>query len=235
MTGVLTEIARRRPVTGITDRGDVWPIGDGLRHGAPPHLRPAAGLVAGTRVSTEFGWRAVETLRPGDRVLTFDEGLQGVVSVTMNPASPQGGTPKLIHVPKGALGNCAPLHVLPCQRLLIDTGRAEGLIGDPFVLVTAQALVGYKGISAAPGNALAVKLRFARALLVFAEGAAVLHCPATPDSAAATDPDRPGYRQLSPQHEAQLVASLRRGDGGMVAAPAQPWGSAQAARPRLVS
>ncbi len=35
----------------------------------------ASGMVAGTKVATEMGWRRVEGILPGDKVLTFDCGL----------------------------------------------------------------------------------------------------------------------------------------------------------------
>ena len=38
------------------------------------------GLVAGTRIATAMGWRAVEAIAVGDLVLTFDNGLQPVVA-----------------------------------------------------------------------------------------------------------------------------------------------------------
>ena len=39
------------------------------------------GLMAGTRVASNLGWRAVEALAPGDLVLTFDNGMQPIAEV----------------------------------------------------------------------------------------------------------------------------------------------------------
>ncbi|MGC9420245.1 MAG: Hint domain-containing protein, partial [Rhodovulum sp.] len=41
----------------------------------------ASGFAAGTEIATTLGWRTVETLQPGDRVLTFDHGSQPVRAV----------------------------------------------------------------------------------------------------------------------------------------------------------
>ncbi len=40
------------------------------------------GLVAGTKVATTAGWAKVETITEGQKVLTFDGGLQAVVAIT---------------------------------------------------------------------------------------------------------------------------------------------------------
>ena len=226
MTPVSNGHARRLPVASMMDRGTVWPIDDMLRQG-PPRLREATGLLAGTRVSTEFGWRAVEDLRPGDRVLTFDDGLQPVAHVALIPAA---GPRTVMQIPKSALGNRAALRVVPGQRLLIDTASAESVIGEPFVLIRAQALLGYKGIVPAMDKGPSVRLVFDRPQMVFAEGSAVLHCHGP--ERACTDP---GVPMLSPAREVLLAARLRRGAQGTAQTPAQPWGAAQAARPRLVS
>ena len=39
------------------------------------------GLIEGTTVATQDGWRAVETLRKGESLLTFDGGAQQVIAV----------------------------------------------------------------------------------------------------------------------------------------------------------
>ena len=39
------------------------------------------GLMAGTRVASNLGWRAIEALAVGDMVLTFDHGMQAITEV----------------------------------------------------------------------------------------------------------------------------------------------------------
>ena len=39
------------------------------------------GLVAGTNVASNLGWRAVDALSVGDMVLTFDNAMQPIVEI----------------------------------------------------------------------------------------------------------------------------------------------------------
>ena len=242
MTAILMEPGRRVPLASMVGRGNVWPDDRCPRQSDMPFPGDVPGLLTGTRISTETGWRAVEDIRAGERVLTFDDGLQRVETVAHLPGRTHGVCgPASVSIPKGALGNRAPLCVLPGQRMLIETGLAERLVGDAFVLIRAQALVGYKGIRGATGptGGLTVSLGFARSQLVFAEGAALLYCHApkhgTGSVAVLVDPDTRSYTLVSPQREAQLANWLRRGEHGGIHIPTQHWGMAQAARPRLVS
>jgi len=41
----------------------------------------ASGLMAGTKVATQIGWRDVAAVAVGDQVLTFDGGMQTVAAV----------------------------------------------------------------------------------------------------------------------------------------------------------
>ena len=50
-----------------------------------------SGVVSGTKVATEFGWRDVASLQAGDLVLTFDAGLQPITSVSRTPLWSGGG------------------------------------------------------------------------------------------------------------------------------------------------
>lgn len=92
-------------------------------------------LVAGTRVAVEDGVRAVETLRPGDRVRTADGRLEKVTWVGrsgVDPASaPRSALP--VRIARGALGDG-----LPERDLLISADHAVGIGGR---LVNAAALV----------------------------------------------------------------------------------------------
>lgn len=114
----------------------------------------AGGIVAGSLVATESGWRPVEALRPGVRVATFDGGLRPVRRVTRLSLPP--GT-ALVHLPGGALSACADLLLLPDQPLLLPTGPAERILGEAHAFVHARALVGRFGTGRLqPGTAVEI-------------------------------------------------------------------------------
>ena len=141
------------------------------------------GLLAGTRVATAMGWRAVEALAPGDMVLTFDNGLQPLVDVRretfwvadmMTPAAYAS-----VMVPAGALGNSEELELLPDQGVLIESDAACDVHGDPFAVMAAKLLVGYRGITRVAPRAQVevITLVFAAEQVIYAEGGALIHCP----------------------------------------------------------
>ncbi|MCC6304873.1 MAG: Hint domain-containing protein, partial [Rhodobacteraceae bacterium] len=117
-------------------------------------MAAAGGIVAGSLVATEAGWRPVETLRPGVRVATFGGGLCPVASLTR--LSLPAGT-VLVHVPGGSLSACADLALLPDQPVLLPTGPAAGVMGEAHAFLRARALVGRFGVGRlVPGAALEV-------------------------------------------------------------------------------
>ncbi|SIO44576.1 Hint domain-containing protein [Rhodovulum sp. ES.010] len=146
----------------------------------------ASGFAAGTEIATTHGWRPVEALAPGVRVLTFDHGAQPVRAVQRGllwrgwARCPQPLWP--LTVPEGALGNSAPLTLLPEQSVLVESDLAEELYGDPFVLIQARYLEGVLGIHrVAPTLGRPVEVivpLFDRPEITFANGAALVFCPA---------------------------------------------------------
>lgn len=144
--------------------------------------RVAEGLFAGTLVATEQGWVAASELRPGNRVVTFDTGLQTLRAVGRGRlSSPARDLPRAacpLSVPAGALGNRRPMLLLPGQSVLIESDAAEELYGDPFALVPASALEGWKGIArVAPEAEIEVVFpEFDGDEIVYAEGMALVHC-----------------------------------------------------------
>jgi hypothetical protein len=117
-----------------------------------PALRET-GLMAGAMVANENGWAAVETIRPGDMVLTFDHGMQCVLETrSLQAQRPlrQGTKAFSMFVPKGAIGNRSDLQVMPMQEVIFESDTAETLYGDPFVLIPALMLDGYNGICKRP-------------------------------------------------------------------------------------
>ncbi|MDD9720022.1 Hint domain-containing protein [Sulfitobacter sp. PR48] len=141
------------------------------------------GLMAGTRVASNLGWRAVEALAVGDSVLTFDHGMQQITELrrVMMWIDAPDTNPALwpVIVPAGALDNRAELTLLADQGVLVESDAAADIYGDPFALVPAQALVGVRGIHrAAPQEMVElVVISFADEQVIYAEGGALIHCP----------------------------------------------------------
>ena len=90
MSGLFDEDGGPDPEDDVLSGGEADnPYGAGL----------AEGIVAGTRIATEDGWRRVETISPGERVLTFDHGprrVQQILRATLSDGC-----------------NHCPLHMLP--------------------------------------------------------------------------------------------------------------------------
>lgn len=144
----------------------------------------AGGLVAGTLVATDLGWQPVEDLRAGDRVVTFDNGMRPLRSVRVSTLwTAAADAPRAVWplaVPAKALGNRTTMTLMPDQAVLIESDQAETLYGDPFILVSAGALEGHKGIARVPPQreVTLVMLEFEGDEIVYANGTMLVHCPA---------------------------------------------------------
>lgn len=143
----------------------------------------ASAMVAGTRIATAIGWRSAEMVAPGDRVLTFDNGMQEVTRIhraALWPADRPCPHPLWpLFVPVGALGNAQPMTILPEQSVVVESDVGEELYGDPFTLIPALALDGFRGILRHEPNAPieVVTLFFAQDEVVFAAAGALFFCP----------------------------------------------------------
>jgi len=110
----------------------------------------AVGLVSGTRVATSKGWCPVEKVAIGDSVLTFDAGLQVVIAASHNliwdrdEPCPKALWPLL--VPSGSIGNIDETLLLPDQAVMVKTPRSVAQQGMSTALISASALVGWRGI-----------------------------------------------------------------------------------------
>jgi len=130
-------------------------------------------FVAGTRIATPQGPRAVQDLRAGDLVLTADDGAQPVRwtdgwSLMPDPEA------RPIRFAAGVLGNGRALRVSPLHAVLIGGADCELLFGEAEVLVAARDLLGLPGVSVQPGPGV---VRYHHILMdrhhiLFAEGAA---------------------------------------------------------------
>lgn len=170
----------------ISDRSDVWPS-EGTDTPTVPGMSNfdaiAEGMIAGTLVATDMGWQSVEDLQAGDKVVTFDNGMRPLKAVgistlwTAAKQAPRAVWPLL--VPERAMGNRTALTLLPEQAVLIESDEAEAMFGDPFTLVSASSLEGYKGITRVPPSRemKIVTLQFAEEEVVYANGTTLVHCP----------------------------------------------------------
>jgi len=143
----------------------------------------ASGLVAGTLVATELGWRPIEAIAQGDMVLTFDNGMQPVRSVLRgthwraDSECPQSLWP--LNVPAGAIGNLDDMKMMPEQTVMVESDAAAEMLDDPFVLLAVAELEGYRGIErVCPRDEIQViSLQFDEDEIVFAAAGALVFCP----------------------------------------------------------
>lgn len=190
------------------------PVASGLGPALPLVSTGQGGLLAGTHVASNLGWRLVEALCVGDRVLTFDHGMQEITElhretmqmsedILMDPSCP-------MFVPQDALHNRVPLWVMPDQGILVESDLAEDAQGDPFVVVPACALEGYRGIHrAAAGQHLQLVMpRFGQDQVIYLE-AGLLAFSATPFSILETSGPRDGlYRVLQQDAARDLITDM---------------------------
>ncbi|MEL7116934.1 MAG: Hint domain-containing protein [Pseudomonadota bacterium] len=186
----------------------------------------AAGLIAGTMVATEIGWRAVEAIAEGDMVLTFDGGLQRVREVIRGTLwrdaghCPQSLWP--LYVPAGAIGNLEDLVLVPEQTVLVESDAADMLLEDPFAPVRIDALEGFRGIErmCPQFEVDVVQLVFDEDEIIFAASGALLLCPCVKavdlSQLLALAGSGPRYRALSGDEAALLVECLREEDDEMM-------------------
>ena len=152
-----------------------------IREQAGPSV-VAEGIVTTTPIATPDGWRPAGSLVPGSVVLTFDAGPQQVTSahvMAMGQAYPSHWP---LLVPAWALDNRDDLVLLPEQKVLIEADVAEDLYGDPFALISAQSMEGWRGIVRwrPPEGAAVEVLGFARPQVVYASGGVLLSCHGDP-------------------------------------------------------
>lgn len=109
----------------------------------------------GTLIATPRGEVPVESLRPGDRVVTRDNGIQEIRWVGEKALSGQdlrlNAHLQPIFIKRGALGNGLPeqdMMVSPNHRLLVANDRTQLYFDEHEVLVAAKHLAGTQGVHA---------------------------------------------------------------------------------------
>ncbi|MHC0052205.1 Hint domain-containing protein [Actibacterium sp. D379-3] len=119
-------------------------FGPALRcFGLSDRLEPVGitpSFAAGTPVLTPDGYRRVESLRPGDAVLT-DTGAARQIRWTCTREVPARGRFRPIRLYAPYLGLVQDVVVAPEQRLVVDGPEVEYLFSEEAVLVEAHALL----------------------------------------------------------------------------------------------
>jgi hypothetical protein len=118
-----------------------WVAGLHLPPPSPPDRTGPAGLLAGTPVLTARGLADVASLVPGDWLVTRDHGPRPVTALQVTDLG--GGRlfaqPALR--PVRLAGGHGPLHVAPCQPVLVDGAACDACFLTPEVLVRAADLI----------------------------------------------------------------------------------------------
>lgn len=129
-------------------------------------------FVAGTLIRTPLGEVAVEDLRPGDLVLTHDDGAQPLRWVGRRRVAAVGNMAP-IRIRAGAFGAHGTLKVSPQHRILLRDSLAELLFGEAEVLVAAKDLVNDHSVTVCVGGEVDyVHLLFDRHQVIYSEGLA---------------------------------------------------------------
>ncbi|MEL7091283.1 MAG: Hint domain-containing protein [Pseudomonadota bacterium] len=166
------------------------------------------GLMAGTRVGTAMGWRTVEALQAGDLVLTFDNGLQPLVEIRREIfwVTPETGLETVL-IPAGAMGNAVDVELLPDQGVLIESEAACDAHGDPFAVVRAKVLEGFRGTHRidAPRQMEIITLIFDAEEVIYAEAGVLVHCPRAIVRLEDLGADLPAYDVLDDHAGAFIV------------------------------
>ncbi|WP_425049926.1 Hint domain-containing protein [Psychromarinibacter sp. S121] len=154
-------------------------------------------FAAGTAIAVPGGTAAVETLQPGDSVLTADGRAVGVrwLGRQQVPASPETVP---VCIAAGALGEGVP------SRDLVVTGD-HGMILNGLIVV-ASALVGLPGIDWVP---LADLPPVFEVFHVETEAHEVLLANGAPAESFAGATDRPGDRRVVPEMDLPRIGSAR--------------------------
>lgn len=144
---------------------------------APRHL-PHKGIPGATLIETATGWRPADTLRPGDLIATWDGGFRPLTSVRAERVALGHGT-TMVRVPGGVLNNCRPVLLTAAQLVLIRSPYVAAVLDAESVLLPAESLAGYRGVTKAAGHSAMtlVALHFEEQELVFAASGLTLHCP----------------------------------------------------------
>ncbi|MEO0830380.1 MAG: Hint domain-containing protein, partial [Pseudomonadota bacterium] len=108
-------------------------------------------FTAGTAIQTPSGERRIESLTPGDLVLTLDHGPQPIRWIGQKTVTATGALAP-IRFERGTIGNRRDLLVSPQHRMLVGGYLTQLHFGESEVLAPAKSLVDEVGVTVAYGG-----------------------------------------------------------------------------------
>ena len=127
-------------------------------------------FVAGTMIQTVDGDVAVEDLKPGDLVITRDEGPRPVRWAGSRDVEAMGDFAP-IRIRAGTFGTHGDLLLSPQHRVLVRDSLAELLFGEQEVLIAAKDLLNDRSVIRRYGGMVTyVHLMFDRHQVIYSEG-----------------------------------------------------------------
>ena len=127
-------------------------------------------FVAGTLITTPGGEQAVETLVPGDLIITQDDGPQPLRWIGTRSVAATGDFAP-IAIRANTFGTHSEVLVSPLHRVLVRDTLAELLFGEPEVLVAAKDLINDASVTRREGGQVTyVHLLFDRHQVITSEG-----------------------------------------------------------------
>ncbi len=123
-----------------------------------------------TLITAATGQRMIGDIKPGDQVITRDNGLQTVRWVGSRTVAGKGHLAPVL-ILKGMLGNTRDLLVSPQHRMLLQGWQSDLLCGETEVLAAAKMLVNDRSIRQIKCNEITyVHLLFDEHEIIMAEG-----------------------------------------------------------------
>ena len=181
-----------------------------------PYTDYVACFTPGTMIETEDGPRAIETLAPGDRIATLDNGFQPLRALPRSDvdAARMAEQPRLrpVRVRADSLGPGVPARdmlVSPQHRFLANSPIVARVIGADEVLVAALSLTKLPGIERAEDVEAVTYMHLVLDAheVVIADGCATESFYAGPNAIRAmTEDAREELRALFPELMAQAEA-----------------------------
>ncbi|WP_233421903.1 Hint domain-containing protein [Ruegeria profundi] len=184
------------------------------------------GLVHGTRVSTNGGWKPVEQIQPGDLIRTMDNGFQAVSRVATDcitvPPDETKAENMPIRVPSHMAYNDRPVWLMPEQGVALDNTK---LCHDPIALpvslpvVSARLLSGmFRITSDVPASYFDIStLFFEQDEVIYIEGGFRAFCPSG-RFGSRTIPGRASYKVVGSEAAAELISlTAKRRDVAVLA------------------